>query len=97
MGRLAEVMRDEMKPNYLTDGPRRSEVLDLCMDMALGLGPQVFVNQSLALMDRPDQSQTLRGANLPALVMCGRDDTLCPLSRHELMADLLQRLPSGGH
>ena len=89
-GRLAEVMRDEMKPNYLTDGPRRGEVLDLCMDMALGLGPQVFVNQSHALMDRPDQSQTLRGANLPALVMCGRDDALCPLSRHELMADLLQ-------
>lgn len=88
-GRLAEVMRDEMKPNYLTDGPRRNEVLDLCMDMALGLGPQVFVNQSRALMDRPDQSETLHAAQLPALVVCGRDDMLCPLSRHELMADLL--------
>ena len=88
-GRLAEIMRDEMKPNYLTDGPRRFDVLSLCMDMALGLGPQVFVNQSRALMDRPDQSATLRSADLPAFVMCGRDDTLCPLSRHELMADLL--------
>jgi pimeloyl-ACP methyl ester carboxylesterase len=88
-GRLAEIMREEMKPNYLTDGPRRGEVLDLCMDMALGLGPDVFVNQSRALMGRPDQSETLRGTSVPALVMCGRDDTLCPLSRHELMADLL--------
>ncbi len=89
-GRLAAIMRDEMKPNYLADGPQRSEVLDLCMDMALALGPEVFVKQSRALMDRPDQSDTLRSADIPALVMCGRYDTLCPLSRHELMADLLQ-------
>ena len=88
-GRLGEIMRTEMKPNYLSNGPRRGEVLDLCMDMALALGPEVFVNQSYALMKRPDQTENLRKANLPALVMCGRDDSLCPLSRHELMADLL--------
>ena len=88
-GKLATIMRDEMKPNYLSDGPRRGEVLDLCMEMALGLGPQVFLNQSRALMDRHDQTDTLRKANLPALVLCGAHDTLCPVSRHELMADLI--------
>lgn len=88
-GKLRSIMRDEMKPNYLTDGPRRAEVLDLCLDMALGLGPHVFLNQSRALMDRPDQTETLRAADLPALVLCGRDDTLCPIHRHELMAGLI--------
>lgn len=88
-GGLADVIRDEMKPNYLTAGPHRGDILDLCLEMALGLGPHVFLNQSRALMDRPDQSETLKGANLPALVLCGRDDRLCPVSRHQLMADLI--------
>lgn len=88
-GGLATVMRDEMKPNYLSDGPSRGEVLDLCLDMALRLGPHVFLNQSRALMDRPDQSDTLKAADLPALVLCGRDDRLCPVARHELMAKLI--------
>ncbi|GLO75355.1 hydrolase [Phaeobacter italicus] len=88
-GHLAEVMRDEMKPNYLTEGPDRAAILDLCMAMALDLGPEVFVNQSRALRDRPDQCDTLRSFDGPALVLCGRDDALCPVSRHELMHDLL--------
>ncbi|TNF17950.1 MAG: alpha/beta fold hydrolase [Rhodobacteraceae bacterium] len=88
-GNLAAVMRDEMKPNYLTDGPRRAEILDLCMEMALGLGPEVFVNQSKALASRPDQQETLRSYTGPALVLCGRDDALCPVARHELMHGLI--------
>lgn len=88
-GELATVMRDEMKPNYLSDGPRRSQIMDLCMRMALDLGPHVFLSQSRALMDRPDQRETLRKAALPALVMCGRADKLCPVARHELMAGLI--------
>ncbi|MEM1065581.1 MAG: alpha/beta hydrolase, partial [Pseudomonadota bacterium] len=35
-GGLEAIMRDEMKPNYLADGPRRAEILDLVMAMALG-------------------------------------------------------------
>ncbi len=88
-GRLAAVMRDEMKPNYLSDGPQKQGILDLCMDMALNAGDQVFLNQSIALRDRPDQTETLRHFKGPALVLCGRDDTLCPIGRHELMHDLM--------
>lgn len=88
-GRLREVIRDEMKPNYLAPGPRRAGVLDLCMAMALDLGPEVFVRQSLALRDRPDQQEVLRGVRVPALVLCGAGDTLCPLERHVLMRDLI--------
>ncbi|CUH47166.1 alpha/beta fold hydrolase [Ruegeria atlantica] len=88
-GDLAGVMRDEMKPNYLAEGPRRSDVLDLCMKMALDLGAEVFLRQSQALMDRGDQTKTLAKADLPALVLCGRHDTLCPVARHEFMAGLI--------
>lgn len=88
-GHLREVMRDEMKPNYLADGPGKQAVLDLCMDMAMDLGPNVFINQSLALRNRPDQQDTLRRVRVPTLILCGREDRLCPVERHELMHDLI--------
>lgn len=90
-GGLRGVMRDEMKPNYLTDGPSRGAILDLCMAMAETLGPDVFIRQSRALQTRPDQQETLRAYSGPSLVLCGRDDALCPVQRHELMASLLPR------
>ncbi|MDU8910270.1 alpha/beta fold hydrolase [Aestuariicoccus sp. MJ-SS9] len=88
-GRLAEVMRDEMKPNYLAPGPWRNEVLDLVMDMAQALGPEIFVRQSRALQRRKDQQATLRKMRQPALVLCGAHDALCPVKRHEFMAELI--------
>ncbi len=101
-GDLRRVMRDEMKPNYLADGPNTGAILDLCMAMAMDLGPEVFIRQSKALRDRPDQQETLRGFTGPALVLCGAEDTLCPLERHELMHALmpqshLEILPNAGH
>ncbi|MDH3263927.1 MAG: alpha/beta hydrolase [Paracoccaceae bacterium] len=88
-GGLREVMRDEMKPNYLTEGPLRADILDLCMAMALDLGPEVFVRQSIALRDRPDQQETLRRVRVPTLILCGRHDVPCPVERHELMHGLI--------
>ena len=88
-GDLVSVMRNEMKPNYLTDGPRRNQILDLCLDMALGLGKEVFVRQSKALQRRCDQHDTLRTVRVPALVLCGEDDIPCPLDCHELIHDLI--------
>ncbi len=88
-GRLEEIMRDEMKPNYLAPGPQRIEVLNTVMEMALDLGPEVFIRQSRALQRRPDQQGTLRRAKTQALIMCGEHDALCPIRRHEFMAHLM--------
>jgi pimeloyl-ACP methyl ester carboxylesterase len=88
-GDLEGVMRHDMKPNYLAPGPNQSAVLDLCMDMALSLGPQVFAQQSAALRDRPDQQATLAAFTGPALVLMGEMDQLCPIDRHQLMHDLM--------
>jgi pimeloyl-ACP methyl ester carboxylesterase len=90
-GRLAGVMRDEMKPNYLAEGPGKAAILDLCMEMALALGPEVFVRQSLALRDRADRQEALRALDVPALVLCGAEDRLCPPERHHLLHGLLRR------
>ena len=88
-GGLRDVMRDEMKPNYLAEGPGKVAMLALCMDMALALGPEVFARQSRALRDRPDRTATLAAYPGPALVLMGKDDRLCPQDRHELMHRLM--------
>jgi pimeloyl-ACP methyl ester carboxylesterase len=101
-GHLDAVIRDEMKPNYLADGPDTQPLLDLCMEMALSLGPQVFARQSRALRDRPDQTATLAAFKGPALVLMGEDDRLCPLDRHQQMHALMPQsrlaiIPRAGH
>ena len=101
-GGLRGVMRDEMKPNYLAPGPFRNEILDLVMDMAHTLGPDVFIRQSRALQRRRDQQGTLRKCRAPTLILCGAHDALCPVKRHTFMAELihgadLKVIESAGH
>lgn len=84
-GRLRDIMRDEMKPHYLAEGPNRQSILDTCMKMAEALGADVFISQSRALQTRPDQTQTLQKLALPTLVLCGEHDALCPVERHQMM------------
>ncbi|WP_179379040.1 alpha/beta fold hydrolase [Jannaschia marina] len=88
-GELRAVMRDEMKPNYLADGPSIGAILDTCMAMAETMGSVTFVRQSRALQTRADRQETLQRVTVPALVLCGREDSLCPLHRHELMHRLI--------
>ena len=101
-GRLQEVVRDEMLPNYLGPGPFRNEISELVMDMADALGPDTFVRQSRALQRRRDQQGTLRKCRAPTLVLCGAHDALCPVKRHTFMAELihgaeLRVLENAGH
>lgn len=101
-GELRAIMRDEMKPRYLADGPGRDAILNLCMDMAEALGAVVFVRQSRALQTRPDQQDTLRDIKVPTLALCGREDALCPVHRHELICSLvadatLEIIEGAGH
>jgi pimeloyl-ACP methyl ester carboxylesterase len=86
---LRLVMRDEMLPNYLADSSKNAHLLNLCMEMAEALGEDVFTQQSRALQQRPDQCDTLRGIDMPTLILCGEQDTVCPLERHVMMCDLI--------
>lgn len=88
-GRLKQVISEEMKPHYLADSPDKQAYLDLCMDMALTLGDKVFISQSLALRDRPDQTETLSKVRCATLILHGKEDRLCPPDRHHLMQELI--------
>ncbi len=87
-GDLAGVMRDEMMPHYLAPGSDPA-ILDLCLDMALSLGPEVFASSSRALAARPDQCATLAAFTGPALVLTGEHDRLCRRDKHDLMYRLM--------
>jgi pimeloyl-ACP methyl ester carboxylesterase len=86
-GRLAEIVGDELKPNYLADANRGdADLLEAVMDMALDLGPEVFVRQSEALRLRRDLRPELSAFRMPVLLACGSEDRLCPPEWHRTWA-----------
>jgi pimeloyl-ACP methyl ester carboxylesterase len=101
-GQLDEAMSAVLKPDHLAPGPQRFDVLATVREMAGGLGPEIFVRQMRALQRRRDQQATLRRYKGPALVLCGAHDGMCPVKRHELMAELmpgarLEVIDAAGH
>lgn len=86
-GGLRELAVDSLKPLYLAAANRDDDrLLNTILDMATDLGPDTFRNQSLALRHRVDSVGTLRDIDCPTIVICGSEDTLCPLAYHEFMA-----------
>lgn len=82
-GRLAAIVADELKPNYLAEANRAdAELRATLMAMAIGLGPEVFVRQSEALRTRDDLRPALPGFAMPVLLATGREDRLCPPDWH---------------
>ena len=88
-GRLAEMMLQEVPASTLAPGPGLADVQAIMQDMADAMGVDAYLAQSRALVRRPDHQRTLRTARLPALVLCGEHDTLCPVRRHEFLAELM--------
>jgi pimeloyl-ACP methyl ester carboxylesterase len=86
-GRLAQVVAEELKPNYLAEANRlRVDLLDRAHAMSLRLGPDVFVRQAEALKTRPDAWPVLPTLQMPVLIACGTEDRLCPPELHARMA-----------
>lgn len=88
-GHLLEIVRDELKPHYLSPaslGQKRAEILDLTLKMGMDLGPDVFLRQSEALRTRPALCDVIGGFKGPILILAGADDRLCPPAWHTQMA-----------
>jgi pimeloyl-ACP methyl ester carboxylesterase len=82
-GELARIVAEELKPNYLAEANRRdAEMLETVMQMALELGPDVFVSQSEALRLREDLRPALPTLAMPVMLACGSEDRLCPPEWH---------------
>ncbi|MFT6305911.1 MAG: pimeloyl-ACP methyl ester carboxylesterase [Halioglobus sp.] len=89
-GELETILIEEMKPLYLAPVNRSNEtLLSVVLDMARKLGPDVFAQQSQALMNRHDNSEALSSWKKPALILYGAHDNLCPKERHTRMHELM--------
>lgn len=102
-GGLASVVMQELKPAYFAPENRSNERLrSLVLDMAINLGPEIFVSQSEALRTRPDLWQALEQLDAPVLIACGTEDDLCPPELHKRLAETSQNselhiVPGAGH
>lgn len=102
-GQLERIVVEELKPNYLAAANRGDgALLALLRDMAMALGPEVFVAQSEALRTRDDLRGVLPILDVPLLAACGAEDTLCPPAWHQAWADAAPRatlavIPEAGH
>lgn len=70
--------------------------------MAENVGVDAFVAHAQALASRSDSRSMLGDISVPTLVICGKEDVLCPLDNHLLMAKhipqvSLQVIPHCGH
>lgn len=88
-GRMAEAMEAALPPAALAPGSGRAMLRATLLDMADRLGAAAFLAQSRALIRRPDPARVLRATSVPALVLGGRHDRLCPPER---LADLAAAL-----
>ncbi|MDF1854006.1 alpha/beta fold hydrolase [Pseudooceanicola sp.] len=88
-GKLDEALREALPPSAFAAGPGRFEAINLFLAMGAELGPALIERQIRALQRRRDQQATLRRLKVPTLVLCGAEDDLSPVKRHEFMADLI--------
>jgi pimeloyl-ACP methyl ester carboxylesterase len=69
-------------PSRLAERP----LMDAIKLMAKNVGKDAFVRQQRAIMSRAESRPLLATIRCPTLVLCGRQDQLTPLDRHEEMA-----------
>lgn len=72
-------------PDRLRDGT----LTDNIMDMTQRVGRDAFLRQQHAIMGRIDSRPSLADIRVPTLVLCGRQDALTPVERHEEIAALV--------
>ncbi|MEP3891907.1 MAG: alpha/beta fold hydrolase [Hellea sp.] len=88
-GEMTDILRDELKPKYLSPSAAFENLLPLITKMGEGLGADVFVQQSLALMTRKSAMSSLASIACPAAIITGADDLICPPSIHADMQKLI--------
>lgn len=89
-GQLSSITPDHLLP-VLIHPERITEtalVNDICQ-MAENIGVDKFVSHAKALATRPDARPLLSQISVPSLIICGRDDLLCPIENHLLMDEMI--------
>lgn len=86
-GELGQLMQENYFPRYLSPASKATEILPIVAQMATELGPEVFEQQSRAMMCRPSMEPVLGDIGCPTLILAGEDDIICPVVLHQEMAD----------
>lgn len=89
-GRFDEVITTEMNVSSLSLASPRIEIGQLFTEMAWNIGPEGYVRQARALQRVRDYQAVLRQIEVPAWVICGAEDKVMPLMRHEFTAEMIQ-------
>jgi pimeloyl-ACP methyl ester carboxylesterase len=82
-----ETVKRNTMPIFLS--PQRLHdpaIVGIANAMCDEVGPQVFIQQMTAIMNRRDSRPMLRDIRVPTLVICGRQDEGTPLAASEEMA-----------
>lgn len=84
-GRFEEVL--VLLLERLIDPARRSDVplRDAILAMERSAGPDAFLRQQNAIIERPNRLATIAASDCPLLVLCGDHDAITPLEVHEEM------------
>jgi pimeloyl-ACP methyl ester carboxylesterase len=96
---------EEVTGRYLLDSllhHQTPEAKALVLDMAASVGPESFLNQNAAMPTRPDNRSVLPTITVPAMVLCGSEERVCPVSIHEEIAASIPGarlvvVPGAGH
>lgn len=88
-GRFGEVLLEELPSAALADTPHRYAIRDHWVDMAFEGGLELYLSQSRLMQRRMDEQTVLRRARIPALVVGGAADTICPPRRQDFISQLM--------
>lgn len=93
-----EWVQGMVHPDRLADGA----LMDAILAMFERKTAKIFANQIHALIHRPDATQVLSSLRVPAMILCGQQDTWSPPSQHEAMHQLapqavLEVIAHAGH
>ncbi len=99
-GRFEDVTRRHLLDSLLY--LKTPESIALVVDMAAGVGRERFLIQNTAQSTRPDNRHVLPTIGARTLVLCGREERVCPVSIHEQLAAAIPGarlvvVPRAGH
>ena len=102
-GHFSSITPEHLMPLLIhPDRQNDSGLVELINRMAEDVGIDAFVAHAQALQMRSDSTGMLKDITVPTLVICGKDDQLCPVRNHTTIAEQLpqcslQIIPHCGH
>jgi pimeloyl-ACP methyl ester carboxylesterase len=89
-GHFERVVEERIPILFHPERQEDVELLNIARRMALETGPEGFLRQQKAILDRVDSTATLASITCPTLVVTGRQDAICP---PEAAQRLAERIP----